>query len=82
MHMVGQHGLHLSVGHPHQAQAIVTSQHLAQSHIIQDIQDLNVNKRPRLGFGNDSRSSLHQPLLIDTRDVVEVKKVINHSDSI
>lgn len=74
IHMV-QHGMHLPIGHPHQNQAMVSSQHLSQSHVIQEIQDLNVNKRPRLGFTNDSRQPIHQPLLIDTRDMVEVKKV-------
>ncbi|CAG2100531.1 unnamed protein product [Medioppia subpectinata] len=76
LHMVHQ-GMHLPLAYPHQTQAIVSSAHIPQSHtmsIIQDMTDMNANKRPRLGFGNDQRSSLHQPLLIDTRDVVEVKK--------
>jgi len=75
IHMV-QHGLHLPVGPHHQTAPMVPNQHLTQSHIIQDMSEISGNKRPRLTMANESRAPIHQPLLIDTRDMIEVKKVI------
>ena len=66
IHMV-PHG-YLSGGH-HQSGGIVQSTH--QLHDVSG--ELSGNKRPRLTI--DTRASIHQPLVIDTRDNVEVKKV-------
>lgn len=77
MHMMGaQHGLNLPVGPHHSSAPMVPSQHLPQTHLIQDISDISTNKRPRLALDLESRAPIHQPLLIDTRDIIEVKKVI------
>lgn len=75
LHMV-QHGLHLAGPHLSNAPMVPQQQHLSQTHIIQDISEISANKRPRLTMPNESRAPIHQPLLIDTRDIIEVKKVI------
>ncbi len=78
LHMV-QHGLHLTGPHLSNAPMVPQQQHLSQTHLIQDISEISANKRPRLTMPNESRAPIHQPLLIDTRDMVEVKKVINET---
>lgn len=65
-----QHGIPVHSGH-HQV-GLHSSPHIAQPHLVQETSDLPSQKRPRL---SEARA-LHQPLIIDTRDVIEIKKVV------
>ena len=48
---------------------------IAHSHLIHESSDFMTNKRPRLYM--EIKPSIQQPLLIDTQEVAEVKKVGN-----
>ena len=68
-----QHDLNLSQGHTLNRLNQVPSSNLSHPHLINESSELIACKRPRLYI--DNKSSMHQPLMIDTLDMSEVKKV-------